>query len=307
MPGLNTRPQWPILLDPTFRSIYNMTEKEIPTEIANIFEMDSTSKAYVKDTSVSGLGKMQLKSEGDTIQYTSPISGYPVIYTPKTFALGEAVTYELYSDDETGIIKKAPARLAKARMHTREQFASDLLNFGFVYGGGGDTLFNGGDGKALFATDHPRKDGGAVQSNYTTSDLDEDALEAGMLAMRRTVDQKGEKVAVRATLLVVPPELEKEARILLDSTLRTGTANNDINPYQGRLQIVVWDYLSSTTAWFLIDGTQNPLKWLDREYKGLEGPEYDFDTKSAKWSVVDRFTVGFSDWRGIYGSKGDNS
>ena len=307
MAGLNTRPQWPILLDPTFRSIYNMTEKEIPSEISNIFEVESTSKAYVKDTSVSGLGKMLQKSEGDTIVYTSPISGYPVIYTPKTFALGEAVSYELYSDDETGIIKKAPARLAKARMHTREQFASDLLNFGFVYGGGGDTLFNGGDGQALFSTAHPRKDGGAVQSNYTTAALSEDALEAGMLAMRRTLDQRGEKVAVRATHMIVPPELEKEARILLDSQLRTGTANNDVNPYKGRLQIVVWDYLTSTTAWFLIDASQNPLKWVNREYKGLEGPEYDFDTKSAKWSVVDRFTVGFSDWRGIYGSTGTNA
>jgi len=284
-----------------------MTEKEIPSEISNIFEVESTSKAYVKDTSVSGLGKMVQKAEGDTITYTSPIGGYPVIYTPKTFALGEAITYELYSDDETGIIKKAPARLAKARMHTRELFAADLLNYGFTYGGGGETLFNGGDAKALFATDHPRKDGGTAQSNYTTADLDEDSLEAGMLAMRRTVDQRGEKVAVRATHLIVPPELEKEARILLDSQLRTGTANNDVNPYKGRLQIVVWDYLSSVTAWFLVDSTQNPLKWLNRDYRGLEGPEYDFDTKSAKWSVVDRFTVGFADWRGTYGSKGDNS
>lgn len=309
--SLNARPVWPTLLDPSFRAIYNATEKEFPSQLSTVFTVESTDKAYIKDTSVSGLGKLVQKAEGDAIVYQKPVSGYPVTYTPLTFASGEIITYEMYQDDLTNIMKKSPARLARAKMHAREKFGADLLNYGFTYGGGADTLFQGGDGKALFASDHPLK-AGATQSNLTTADLDEDALETAMVTMRATKDNKGELQMVMPKILVVPPSLEKEARILLDSTLRTGTANNDINPYKGALTIVVWDYIGSAaggsdTAWFLIDPTVAQLNWFDRDDRGVEGPEYDFDTKDAKWSVVARYTCGFTDWRGIYGSKGDNS
>jgi len=308
---LNARPEWPTLLDPSFRTVYNMTEKEFPSQIDRVFNVQTSNKAYEKDTSVSGLGKLVQKSEGDAIVYEKPSSGYPVTYTHLTFGKGEMVTYEMYQDDLTNIIKKAPARLARAKMHSREQFAADLFNYGFTYGGGGTNTFSGGDGKALFATDHPLKAGGTA-SNYTTDDLDEDSLENAIVTMRATKDNKGELQSVTPKVLVVPPALEKEARILLESTQRTGTANNDINPYKGALQLVVWDYLGSAaggsdTAWFLIDPDVAELNWFNRDDRGVEGPEYDFDTKTAKWSVVARWSAGFSDWRGVYGSKGDNS
>jgi phage major head subunit gpT-like protein len=309
--SLNARPKWPSLLDPSFRTIYSETEKQFPSVIGKVFNVQSSDKAYEKDTSVSGLGKLVQKPEGDAIVYEAPTNGYPVVYTHLTFAKGEAVTYEMYEDDQYNIIRKAPKRLALAKMRTREQFAADILNFGFTYGGGGSALFNGGDGKALFATDHPLKSGG-TQSNYTTADLDEDSLEAGLVAMRATKDNKGELQMVSPDTLIVPPALEKEARILLDSQQRTGTANNDINPYKGKLNLIVWDFLGaaaggSDTAWFLVDSSQDSLNWFNRDDRGIEGPEYDFDTKTAKWSVVARWSAGFSDWRGIYGSKGDNS
>lgn len=308
---MNTRPQWPTLLDPSFRAVYNDTEKAFPSQLASVFNVQSSDKAYEKDTSVSGLGKLVQKSEGDSIVYEKPNPGYAVTYTHLTFAKGEIITYEMYSDDLTNIMKKAPARLARAKMRTREQFAADIFNYGFTYGGGGLAAFNGGDGKALFATDHPLKSGG-TQSNSTTADLDEDSLEAAMVAMRATKDNKGELQMVVPDTLLVPPALEKEARILLESQQRTGTANNDINPYKGKLKIVVWDYLGSAaggsdTAWFLLDSTQHELNWFNRDDRGIEGPEYEFDTKSSKWSVVARWSAGFSDWRGVYGSKGDNS
>jgi hypothetical protein len=309
--ALNARPVWPSLLDPSFRAIYNETEKRFPSMLGNVFNVESSDKAYEKDTSVSGLGKLVQKAEGDSIVYEKPTAGYPVIYSHLTFAKGEIITYEMYDDDLTNIMKKAPRRLAEAKMRTREQFGADLFNYGFTYGGGGQTLFNGGDGKALFATDHPLKSGG-TQNNYTTADLDEDSLETGMVTMRATKDNKGELQMVIPDTLLVPPALEKEARILLESTQRTGTANNDINPYKGKLKIVVWDFLGSAaggsdTAWFLIDSSQNQINWFNRDDRGVEGPEYDFDTKDAKWSVVARWSAGFSDWRGVYGSKGDNS
>lgn len=309
--ALNARPEWPILLDPSFRTVYNMTEKQFDSKIDQIFTVNTTTKAYEKDTSVSGLGRLVQKAEGDSIVFEKPTSGYPVTYTPLTFAKGEMVTKEMYDDDLTNIIKKAPARLAIAKNRTKEYFAADLFNYGATYGGGGSNLFSGGDGKALFATDHPLKSGG-TQSNYVGDDLDEDSLENGIVTMRATKDNKGELQLVTPKLLLVPPALEKEARILLESTQRTGTSNNDINPYKGALKLVVWDFLGSAaggsdTAWFLIDTDMAELNWFNRDDTGIEGPEYDFDTKTAKWSTLARWAAGFSDWRGVYGSKGDNS
>lgn len=309
--SVSTRPKWPSLLDPSFRTIYQDTEKQYPSVLNQIFTVNSSDKAYEKDTSVSGLGKLAQKAEGDAIVYEAPTNGYPVVYTHLTFGKGEAITYEMYEDDQYNVMKKAPRRLALAKARTREQFGADLFNFGFTYGGGGSAFFNGGDGKALFATDHPIKAGG-TQSNMTTMDLDEDALELAMVTMRATRDNKGELQMVQPDTLVVPPALEKEARILLESQQRTGTANNDINPYKGKLKLIVWDFLGSAaggsdTAWFLIDSSMDSLNWFNRDDRGLEGPEYDFDTKTAKWSVVARWSAGFSDWRGVFGSKGDNS
>jgi hypothetical protein len=298
-------------MDPSFRAIYSAETKDYPSQIGNIFNVQTSSKAYEKDTSVSGLGKLTRKPEGDTISYDSPVSGYPVSYQHLTFAGGEIVTYEMYQDDEYNIIKKAPARLARSKSRTKEQYGADIFNHGFDVGGGGSALFTAGDAVALFSASHPLKSGGTA-SNYTTADLDEDALEAALVAMRATVDNKGELMLVQPDTLVVPPALEKEARILLESQLRTGTGNNDINPYKGRLSLVVWDFLGaaaggSDTAWFVIDSKQNELNWFNRDDRGLEGPEYDFDTKSAKWSVVARWSAGFSDWRGTYGSLGTNA
>lgn len=308
---MNKRPKWPILLDPSFRTIYNDTEKQYPSQLANIFNVNSSDKAYEKDTSVSGLGKLAQKPEGDAIVYETPVNGYPVVYSHLTFAKGEGITYEMYQDDQYNIIKKSPRRLALAKMRTREQFGADILNHGFTYGGGGMAAFNGGDGKALFAADHPIKSGG-TQSNLTTADLDEDALEEAIVRMRATKDNKGELQMIQPDTLVVPPALEKEARILLESQQRTGTGNNDINPYKGRMKLVVWDFLGaaaggSDTAWFILDSNEHALNWFNRDDRGIEGPEYDFDTKTAKWSLVARWSAGFSDWRGIYGSLGDNS
>ena len=311
MSTLNARPEWPMLMDPSFRTIFQETTNGFPSLIGQIFNIQKSSKAYEKDTSVTGSGKMSRKPEGDSISFSSPTAGYPVTYNHLTFGDGEIVTYEMYQDDEYNIIKKAPARLAEHKSLTKEQYGADIFNHAFTVGGGGSATFTAGDTVALVSATHPLKSGGTA-SNYTTADLAEDSLEVALVAMRATVDNNGELMMVRPDTLLVAPALEKEARILLESQLRTGTGNNDINPYKGKLNLVVWDFLGSAaggsdTAWFVIDSKKNELNWFDRDDRGLEGPEYDFDTKSAKWSVVARWSAGFSDWRGVYGSKGDNS
>lgn len=308
----SVRPQWPDLLDPRFRKIYGDELKILPQVGPSIFHVETSSRNIEKESSASGLSKLIRRSEGQAISYEDEVQGFDVTYTHVEDALGTSVSNALWEDDQFNVIKRKPANLAKAKIRTQEQMMADILNYGFTAGGGGLSAFTSGDALALFSTVHTREDGGATQSNQTTADLAEDSIEAGLVAMRTTLDHKGQLYMSKADTLVVAPALEKEARILLDSQQRVGTANNDINPYQGALKLVVWDFLGSAaggsdTAWFLFDSSLHALNFFNRSDRGLEGPDWDFDTKTARWSVDVRHSVGFSGWRGVYGSKGDNS
>lgn len=309
----SSTPQWPSLLDVSFRTVYGDTMAKTETTYDKIFNVLNSNRAYEKETAASGLSRLVKKSQGDAIKYEDPVPGYDVTYSHETYALGSSVTHEMWEDDQFNVMQRRPRDLALAKIRSKEQAAADIFNYGFTAGGGGTAPFTGGDSLALFSSAHTSTgDAVGTQSNYTTADLDEDSLETALVTMRQTLDNKGQLQMVNPDTLLVPPALEKEARILLDSQGRTGTANNDINPYQGRLKIVVWDYLGaalggSDTAWFILDSNMHWLQWFNRENGEVEGPEYDFDTKTAKWSTLCRWSVGFSDWRGVYGSKGDNS
>ncbi len=308
----SVRPQWPDLLDPRFRKIYGDELKALPRVGPSIFHVETSSRNIEKESSASGLSKLIRRSEGQAISYEDEIQGFDVTYTHVEDALGTSVSNQLWEDDQFNVIKRKPANLARAKVRTEEQMMADVFNYAFTAGGGGLSTFTSGDALALFSTAHTREDGGATQGNYTTADLNEASLEAALVAIRTGLDHKGQLYMARGDTLVVAPALEKEARILLDSAQRVGTANNDVNPYQGRLKLVVWDFLGSAaggsdTAWFVLDSSLHQLNFFKRSDRGLEGPEWDFDTKTAKWSVDVRHSVGFSSWRGIYGSKGDNS
>lgn len=305
-------PQWPDILDPRFRKIYGDELKAIPTVGPSIFHMETSSRNQEKDSSASGLSKLVRRSEGQAITYEDEVQGYDVTYTHVEDALGASVSNKLWEDDQFNIMLKKPTHLARAKARTQEQMQADIFNYSFTAGGGGLSTFTSGDALALFSNAHTREDGGATQSNYATTDLNEAALETSLTTIRATLDHKGQLFMAKGDTLVVPPSLEKEARILLDSTQRVGTANNDINPYQGALKLIVWDFLGSAaggsdTAWFVLDSSLHALNFFSRSDRGLEGPEWDFDTKTAKWSVDVRHSVGYSGWRGTYGSKGDNS
>lgn len=305
--------QWADLLDPRFRKIYGDELKAIPRVGPSIFHIQSSTRNQEKDSSASGLSKLVQRTENQAITYEDEIQGFDVTYTHNNYALGTSVSKQLMEDDQFNVILRKPANLARAKVRTEEERMSHIFNYGFTAGGGGSATFTSGDALALFSNAHLREDGGATQSNYTTSDLNEAALETGILAMAQALDHKGQLYLSQADTLIVPPALEKEARILLDSTQRVGTANNDINPYKGALKLIVWPWLGSAatggsdTAWFLLDSSLHQLNFINRVDRGLEGPDYDFDTSTAKWKVDVRHSIGFSSWRGTYGSKGDNS
>jgi phage major head subunit gpT-like protein len=300
------------LLDPAFRKIYSDATKELPYKMTEVFNVFNSSKNIEKDSGISGLMQMAEITEGAAVSVDTVYQGYDTTYTHKKFGRKTTITEEMVDDDQYREVEARAKGLAIALNRTVEQSAADVLNNGWTAGGGGKAQFHtGGDGKALFATDHPRSDGGTAQGNSTTMDLAEDALEYVLNSMRSIKDDRGELMLVQPDKLIVPPTLEKEARILLDTSARPGTANNDINPYQGRLQLVVWDFIGaaaggSDTAWFVVDSKQNPLNWFWRKKGSLER-NVDFDTANIEYKLTARWSNGFSNWRGIFGSKGDNS
>ena len=306
------RPEWPDLLDPSFRKIYGEEIEQLPALRNRVFNVMSSEKNIEKDSSASGLSKLIRRSESQAISFEEKNQGYDVTYTHVIDSLGASVSREMWEDDQHNTINKLPRDLANAKERTLEQMGADIFNYGFTAGGGGLASFTGGDAKALFATDHPRTDGGTAQGNYSTADLNEYSLENAKITMRQTLDDKGQLMMLRPKTLVVAPALAFEAGILLKSSQRTGTANNDINPHEGSLELVVWDYLGSVaggsdTAWFLLDDSRHQLNWFNRADHGIEGPDWDFINKEARWTVDLRHSVGFSGFRGVYGSKGDNS
>lgn len=303
------RPKWVDALDPTFRAIFHETENSFVPMYDKIFHVMSSNKAFERDTALSGIGQLEEVAELGAIPYEDATPGWEVTYVHKKFAKGRMVSQEMIDDEKFNMINKLPKSLANSKARTKEQSAADVFNYGFVAGGGGLAKFTGGDSKALFATDHVNRAGTVVQSNKVTTALTQTSLQTMISAMKKRKDSKGQIIGFNPDTLIVPSELEFTARVILESTQETGTGvhSNNINPVKGALNLIVWPFLTSTTAWFIQDSGAHELNWFNRKDSGVQGPSYDFDNEAAKWKAVARWSVGFSDWMGVYGSVGDGS
>jgi len=289
------------LLEPGLRKIFDDRYKEIPEVFSSIFHVNSSGVDVERDSAVTGFGLLNVTAEGAPIQYEDPVQMYDVSYVHLKYTKGFKVSEELVEDDRYNIINKKPAALARSCRRTAENLASQVFNNAFSSG-------TGGDGHYLCSVDHPRADGGTAQSNANGSGitLTEANLNTGLLAMRGQLDDKGMKIGVKADILLVPKELEKTAQILTNSQLRPGTADNDYNYYAGIVDVISWDWLSSTTIWFLIDRDVHQLEWFWRvrpEFK----QDNSFDTGMALFKARMRASRGWSDWRGVWGSLGDGA
>ena len=290
------------LLTPGFRQIFDDKYSETPMVMDKLYHMNTSAKDTEKDSAVTGFGLAVQTSEGAPIDYEDPIQMYDTTYTHLKYTKGFKITKEMYDDDLYGIMNKRPAALGKAMRRTAEDLASKVFINAF------STSYLGADGLPLCSTKHNRADGGTVQSNAHTSGitLTETNLETGLLAMRGQKDDKGMKIDVYPDKILVPPALRKTAHLIIDSPMRSGTADNDMNVYKGSLDIIDWIYLTSTTAWFLIDSSEHELNWFWRERPQFKSDEL-FDTEYAVYKSTMRLSRGWSDWRGIYGSQGDGA
>ena len=267
-----------------------------------VFHTDTSEKDSEKDSAISGFGLAQQTGEGAPINYEDPVQGYTTTYVHLKYTKGFKISREMFEDDLYGIMKKRPAALGRTMRRTSENQAALVFINGF------NTTYLGGDSKPLFSTIHPRPDGGNSQSNASSTGitLSEGNLETAIIQMRGQLDDKGQIIDVYPRTLLVPKELRKTAHLIIDSPLRQGTADNDVNYYKDSLDVIDWLYLTSTTAWFLVDPGVHELTWFWRVRPQFKDDEL-FDTEYAVYKSTMRLSRGWSDWRGVWASAGDGN
>ena len=293
-------------LTPGFHKIFDDGFSEEPMMLEQIFAVNSSEKDTERDTSYGGFALPFETTEGEPITYDQVYQGYDVTYRHKKYTLGFKVTREAIEDDLYRIVSRRPAEMGRAMRRGAETQAANVFINGF------STSYLGGDAKPIFSTTHPRPDGGTAQSNASSTGvtLTETNLETGRLALEGQLDDRGQIIDVSGDTLLVPRQLMKGAHEIIDATMRSGTADNDPNFFKGMFSIKVWKYLTSTTAWFLMDKStvtgRGVLTWFWRRKPEFKNDEL-FDTEYAVYKSTMRLSRGWSDWHGIWGSKGDGA
>jgi phage major head subunit gpT-like protein len=283
------------LLDPGLRKIF-MDEYGLPEgHKDNLFGMEKSNKSVEYDLGIGGMG--DLEEFDGTIPYDDFKQQYRTSYTHREWVKGIKIERKLVDDDLYSIINKRPASLALIAKRTQEKHASSVFNNAF-----NTSVFAGGDGLALCAGAHTRIGTTTTQSNTGTTALSATAVEATRLNMRAFTDETDNLLIARGDTLVVPPALEETAWEIVNATGKMDTADNNPNFNKGKYKVIVWDYLSDSNNWFMLDQRMSKmfLKWFNRIPTEFN-KDKDFDTYIAKWSVYTRYSYGFSDWTWIYG------
>lgn len=269
-----------------------------PEEYSRVFNVMNSGRNFETDSQIEGLGSMPQKQEGAAITYDSAKEGYQKTYTHASYGMGFRITKEMRQDDLSDKIMKLPKALGTSAHQTVESTAADLFNNGF-------STVTGGDSKALFVTDHPSKSGQTALSNTlaTAADLSATSLKDALIDFEDTLDARGLPLLQNAQTLIVPNAGRWTAQELLKSRQKPGSADNDFNPLaEADLSWMVWHYLTDNDAWFLA-GDIHFLKFFWRQKLQFDST-VDFDSEDAKFKATMRFSLGHSDWRGMYGVPG---
>ena len=282
-------------------AVFGMAYKSYPEEWRGFFAVTTSNKAFEEDVLMAGFGAAPVKGEGAGIEYDEGAESYVARYNHETIALAFAITEEAEEDGLYGALGSKYAKaLARSLQHTKEVKGSNVLNNGFSN--------VGGDGVALFATNHPLW-GGGTQSNLLAvpADLSEASLEAALIQIGDWVDERGIPIAVVAECIVIPTELQFIAERILNSPYRSGTGDNDINALKSMgtfsKGVKVNHRLTDADAWFIITDCPDGLKHMVRK-KVSRGIEGDFETGNMRYKARERYSFGYSDYRGAFGSQG---
>lgn len=288
---------------PGLNALFGMEYKTYGEQHKEIYETESSERSFEEETKLSGFSAAPVKNEGSALAYDNAQEAWTARYNHETIALGFSLTEEAIEDNlYDSLSARYTKSLARAMAYTKQVKAAATLNNGFTAG------YVGGDGVVLFSTSHPLVSGG-VNSNTpaVAADLNETSLENAVIQIAAWTDERGLLIAAKPKKLIVPPALQFVATRLLDTKLRTGTTDNDINAIENNGSIpdgyTINNYLTDVNAWFLTTDVPNGLKHFVRTplSNSMDG---DFDTGNVRYKSRERYSFGWSDPLGMYGSPG---
>jgi len=289
-------------LEPGLNALFGLEYKRYENQHAEIFDTETSDRAFEEEVMLSGFANAQVKPEGSGVTFDNAQETFTSRYTHETIALAFSITEEAIEDNlYDRLASRYTKALARSMANTKQVKAANVLNNAF------DSAFAGGDGKELCATNHPTIAGTVSNELATSADLNETSLEQSLIDIAAFTDERGLKIAARGMKLIIPSDLQFTAERLMKSSQRVGTADNDINAINSMGMIpqgyVVNNFLTDTDAFFIKTDVPNGLKMFVRSpiKTAMEG---DFDTGNVRYKARERYSFGFSDYRGIYGSPG---
>ena len=290
---------------PGLNALFGLEYARYGEEHKEIYETEASERSFEEETKLAGFGAAPVKNEGQAIAYDNAQEAFTARYNHETIALGFSITEEAVEDNlYDSLSARYTKALARAMAYTKQVKAAAVINNGF------SSSYLGGDGVSLFSTAHPLVNGGTNSNRPTTgADLNETSLEAAVIQIVAWVDEKGLLIAAKPRKLIVPPSLMFVATRLLDTNLRVGTADNDINALKNNGSIpegyTVNHYLTDTNGWYLTTDVPNGLKHFERTAltNSMDG---DFDTGNVRYKARERYSFGWSDPLGMFGSPGSS-
>ena len=288
---------------PGLNALFGMEYAKYEDEHSQFFETENSDRSFEEETKLSGFGAAPVKAEGAGIEYDNAQEAWTARYNHETVAMGFSLTEEAIEDNlYDSLSARYTKALARAMAYTKQVKAASILNNGF------NSAVTYGDGKELFATDHPLV-GGGTNSNTPTvaADLNETSLEAAVIQISQWTDERGLLISAKPKKLVIPPQLMFVATRLLETEQRVGTADNDINAIKSNGVVpegyAVNHYLTDNNAWFLTTDVPNGLKHFNRVAMSTS-MDADFDTGNSRYKARERYSFGVSDPLGIFASPG---
>ena len=290
---------------PGLNALFGLEYARYGEEHKEIYETETSERSFEEETKLSGFSAAPVKNEGSAIAYDNAQEAWTTRYTHETIALGFSITEEAIEDNlYDSLSARYTKSLARAMAYTKQVKAAAVLNNGF------SATYPGGDGQALFSTAHPLVSGGTNSNTPSTQvDLNETSLEAAVIQIAAWTDERGLLIAAKPKKLIVPPALMFVADRLLETELRVGTNDNDINAIKNMGAVpegyTVNHFLTDTNAWFLTTDVPNGMKHFVRTplQNSMDG---DFDTGNVRYKARERYSFGWSDPLGMWGSSGSS-
>ena len=290
---------------PGLNALFGLEYARYGEEHKEFYETEKSERSFEEETKLAGFSAAPVKNEGSAIQYDNAQEAFTARYNHETIALGFSITEEAVEDNlYDSLSARYTKALARAMAYTKQVKAASVINNGF------SGAYTGGDGVSLFSTSHPLVNGGTNSNTPTTQvDLNETSLEAAVIQIAAWTDERGLLIAAKPKKLIVPPALMFVAKRLLDTELRVGTTDNDINAIKQMGAIpegyTVNHFLTDANGWYLTTDVPNGLKHFVRSplAQSMDG---DFDTGNVRYKSRERYSFGWSDPLGIWGSPGSS-